>query len=330
MDILKIIQQELEVKLSQVEAAVRLIDEGNTIPFIARYRKEATGALNDEQLRKLNERLQYLRSLEEKKQQVLSTIEEQGKLTEELRGEIENASTLVAVEDLYRPYRPKRRTRATIAKEKGLEPLAALIRLQMTEVSALECAKEYISEEQGVKTEEEALEGAKDILAEDISDEADYRTYIRKITIEEGSVLSQAKDLKTESVYEMYYNFEEPVKKIAGHRILALNRGEKEKVLTVKISAPEEKILRYLKKQIIREENLNTASILENVIEDSYKRLIAPAIEREIRNYLTEQAEDSAIQVFGKNLTQLLMQPPIVGQVVLGWSEAPPPRNSTL
>lgn len=312
MDILKIIQQELEVKLSQVEAAVRLIDEGNTIPFIARYRKEATGALNDEQLRKLNERLQYLRSLEEKKQQVLSTIEEQGKLTEELRGEIENASTLVAVEDLYRPYRPKRRTRATIAKEKGLEPLAALIRLQMTEVSALECAKEYISEEQGVKTEEEALEGAKDILAEDISDEADYRTYIRKITIEEGSVLSQAKDLKTESVYEMYYNFEEPVKKIAGHRILALNRGEKEKVLTVKISAPEEKILRYLKKQIIREENLNTASILENVIEDSYKRLIAPAIEREIRNYLTEQAEDSAIQVFGKNLTQLLMQPPIV------------------
>ncbi len=322
MDILKIIQQELEVKLSQVEAAVRLIDEGNTIPFIARYRKEATGALNDEQLRKLNERLQYLRSLEEKKQQVLSTIEEQGKLTEELRGEIENASTLVAVEDLYRPYRPKRRTRATIAKEKGLEPLAALIRLQMTEVSVLECAKEYISEEQGIKTEEEALEGAKDILAEDISDEADYRTYIRKITIEEGNVLSQAKDLEAESVYEMYYNFEEPVKKIAGHRVLALNRGEKEKVLTVKISAPEEKILRYLKKQVIREENLNTAGILEDVIEDSYKRLIAPAIEREIRNYLTEQAEDSAIQVFGKNLTQLLMQPPIVGQVVLGWDPA--------
>lgn len=322
MDILKIIQQELEVKLSQVEAAVQLIDEGNTIPFIARYRKEATGALNDEQLRKLNERLQYLRSLEEKKQQVLSTIEEQGKLTEELRGEIENASTLVAVEDLYRPYRPKRRTRATIAKEKGLEPLAALIRLQMTEVSVLECAKEYISEEQGIKTEEEALEGAKDILAEDISDEADYRTYIRKITIEEGNVLSQAKDLEAESVYEMYYNFEEPVKKIAGHRILALNRGEKEKILTVKISAPEEKILGYLKKQVIREENLNTAGILEDVIEDSYKRLIAPAIEREIRNYLTEQAEDSAIQVFGKNLTQLLMQPPIVGQVVLGWDPA--------
>lgn len=322
MDILKIIQQELEVKLSQVEAAVRLIDEGNTIPFIARYRKEATGALDDEQLRKLNERLQYLRSLEEKKRQVLSIIEEQGKLTEELRGEIENASTLVAVEDLYRPYRPKRRTRATIAKEKGLEPLAALIRLQMIEISVLECAKEYISEEQGIKTEEEALEGAKDILAEDISDEANYRTYIRKITIEEGSVLSQAKDLEAESVYEMYYNFEEPVKKIAGHRILALNRGEKEKVLTVKISAPEEKILRYLKKQIIREENLNTAGILEDVIEDSYKRLIAPAIEREIRNYLTEQAEDSAIQVFGKNLTQLLMQPPIVGQVVLGWDPA--------
>lgn len=322
MNILKIIQQELDVKLSQIEAAVQLIDEGNTIPFIARYRKEVTGSLNDEQLRKLEERLQYLRNLEEKKQQVLNTIEEQGKLTEELRGQIESANTLVEVEDLYRPYRPKRRTRATIAKEKGLEPLAALIQLQLTKEPLLSIAKEYISEEKGVQTEEEALEGAKDILAESISDEADYRTYIRKITMEQGSIFSQAKDIKAESVYEMYYDFEEPIKKIAGHRILALNRGENEKILTVKVNAPEELILMYLKRQVIRNENPNTALILEEVAEDSYRRLIGPAIEREIRNCLTEQAEDSAIKVFGKNLTQLLMQPPIVGQVVLGWDPA--------
>lgn len=322
MNILKIIQQELDVKLSQIEAAVQLIDEGNTIPFIARYRKEVTGSLNDEQLRKLEERLQYLRNLEEKKQQVLNTIEEQGKLTEELRGQIESANTLVEVEDLYRPYRPKRRTRATIAKEKGLEPLAALIQLQLTKEPLLSIAKEYISEEKGVQTEEEALEGAKDILAESISDEADYRTYIRKITMEQGSIFSQAKDIKAESVYEMYYDFEEPIKKIAGHRILALNRGENEKILTVKVNAPEELILMYLKRKVIRNENPNTTLILEEAAEDSYRRLIGPAIEREIRNYLTEQAEDSAIKVFGKNLTQLLMQPPIVGQVVLGWDPA--------
>ncbi len=322
MDILQVIQKELNVKLSQVEAAVQLIDEGNTIPFIARYRKEVTGSLNDEQLRQLDERLTYLRNLEEKKAQVLATIEEQGKLTDELRKEIENAMTQVAVEDLYRPYRPKRRTRATIAKEKGLEPLANLILLQMADKELLEYAKEYISEEKEVASAEEALTGAMDILAESISDEADYRTYIRKLTVDEGVLVSEAKDEKQESVYEMYYHFSEPVKKLAGHRILALNRGENEKILTVRIEAPEERILQYLKKQIVVRENPYTTKVLEETAADSYKRLIAPAIEREIRNDLTERAEDSAIKVFGKNLTQLLLQPPIVGQTVLGWDPA--------
>lgn len=322
MDILQVIRKELNVKLSQVEAAVQLIDEGNTIPFIARYRKEATGSLNDEQLRELDERLTYLRNLEEKKAQVLATIEEQGKLTEELRREIENAMTQVAVEDLYRPYRPKRRTRATIAKEKGLEPLANLILLQLAEKEMGEYAKEYISEEKGVTGAEEALAGAMDILAESISDEADYRTYIRRLTMEEGILISEAKDEKQESVYEMYYHFSEPVKKLAGHRILALNRGENEKVLSVHIEAPEERILQYLRKQIVVRKNPYTTKLLEEAAADSYKRLIAPAIEREIRNDLTERAEDSAIKVFGKNLTQLLLQPPIVGQTVLGWDPA--------
>ena len=322
MDILQVIQKELNVKLSQVEAAVQLIDEGNTIPFIARYRKEVTGSLNDEQLRQLDERLTYLRNLEEKKAQVLATIDEQGKLTDELRGEIENAMTQVAVEDLYRPYRPKRRTRATIAKEKGLEPLANLILLQMADKELTEYAKEYISEEKEVASAEEALTGALDILAESISDEADYRTYIRKLTVDEGMLVSEAKDEKQESVYEMYYHFSEPVKKLAGHRILALNRGENEKILTVRIEAPEERILQYLKKQIVVRENPYTTKVLEETAADSYKRLIAPAIEREIRNDLTERAEDSAIKVFGKNLTQLLLQPPIVGQTVLGWDPA--------
>ncbi len=322
MDILKVIQKELNVKLSQVEAAVQLIDEGNTIPFIARYRKEATGSLNDEQLRQLDERLTYLRNLEEKKAQVLATIEEQGKLTDELRKEIEEAMTQVAVEDLYRPYRPKRRTRATIAKEKGLEPLANLILLQMADKELSEYARDYISEEKGVANAEEALAGAMDILAESISDEADYRTYIRKRTMDEGLLISEAKDEKTESVYEMYYQFSEPLKKLAGHRILAINRGENEKILNVKIEAPEEGILQYLRKQVVVRENPFTTKILEETAADSYKRLIAPAIEREIRNELTERAEDSAIKVFGKNLTQLLMQPPIVGQVVLGWDPA--------
>ena len=322
MDINQKLTQELDVKLWQVEAAVKLIDEGNTIPFISRYRKEATGSLNDEQLRKLHERLMYLRNLEEKKEQVLSSIEEQGKLTEELKSQILAAETLVVVEDLYRPYRPKRRTRATIAKEKGLEPLAALITLQQTKEPLEETAKAYLSEEKEVKTVEEAIAGAQDIIAESISDEADYRSWIRNTTARKGKVISAAKDPEAESVYEMYYEFEEPVSRLAGHRILALNRGEKEKFLTVKVEAPEEDILRYLEKKVIRKDNPITTPVLKAAAEDSYKRLIGPAIEREIRNELTEKAEDGAIEVFGKNLHQLLMQPPITGQVVLGWDPA--------
>ena len=322
MDILKTLAQELSVQLWQVEAAVKLIDEGNTIPFIARYRKEATGTLNDEVLRNLNERLSYLRNLEDKKRQVLSGIEEQGKLTEELKRKILEAKTMVVVEDLYRPYRPKRRTRALAAKERGLEPLADLILLQMTKEPLLKEAKAYISEEKGIADEKEALAGAKDILAESISDVADYRMQIRKMTFRDGKILSSAKNKEQSSVYEMYYDFEEPLSKAAGHRILALNRGEAEKVLTVKIAAPEEDILRYLRKKVITRDNPVTAPVLEEVIGDSYRRLIAPAIEREIRNELTEKAEDGAIRVFGKNLTQLLMQPPITGKVVLGWDPA--------
>lgn len=322
MDINQRLTEELQVKRWQVDAAVKLIDEGNTIPFISRYRKEATGSLNDEQLRKLYERLVYLRNLEEKKEQVLSSIEEQGKLTEELKAQILAAETLVVVEDLYRPYRPKRRTRATIAKEKGLEPLAALITLQQTKVALEEEAQKYISEEKDVKTVDDAIAGAKDIIAESISDEADYRSWIRKQTMKKGKLVSTAKDAETESVYEMYYEFEEALSKLAGHRILALNRGEKEKFLTVKIEAPEDDILRYLEKQVIHQDNPYTTPVLKAVVEDSYKRLIAPAIEREIRSELTETAEDGAIEVFGKNLHQLLMQPPITGQVVLGWDPA--------
>ncbi len=322
MDINQKLTQELDVKLWQVEAAVKLIDEGNTIPFISRYRKEATGSLNDEQLRKLHERLMYLRNLEEKKEQVLSSIEEQGKLTEELKSQILAAETLVVVEDLYRPYRPKRRTRATIAKEKRLEPLAALITLQQTKEPLEETAKAYLSEEKEVRTVEEAIAGAQDIIAESISDEADYRSWIRNTTARKGKVISAAKDPEAESVYEMYYEFEEPVSRLAGHRILALNRGEKEKFLTVKVEAPEEDILRYLEKKVIRKDNPITTPVLKAAAEDSYKRLIGPAIEREIRNELTEKAEDGAIEVFGKNLHQLLMQPPITGQVVLGWDPA--------
>ena len=322
MNILQTITDELQVKLWQVEAAVNLIDEGNTIPFISRYRKEATGSLNDEQLRNLFERLTYLRNLEEKKVSVLASIEEQGKLTDELRKQIEAAQTLVVVEDLYRPYRPKRRTRATIAKEKGLEPLANVILLQMTNRPLEVDAAAYISEEKGVASAEEAIAGAMDIIAEMISDEADYRIYIRKQTAKLGKIVSTAKDEEVQSVYEMYYQYEEPVNKVAGHRTLALNRGEKEKVLTVKVEAPEEEILRYLCKQVITRNNPYTKPVLEAVVEDSYKRLIAPAIEREIRNDLTEKAEEGAIKVFGKNLEQLLMQPPISGQVVLGWDPA--------
>ena len=322
MDMIKKIASELEVQAWQVEAAVKLIDEGNTIPFIARYRKEATGTLNDEQLRKLHERLVYLRNLEEKKQQVLSSIEEQGKLTEELKKQILEAQTQVLVEDLYRPYRPKRRTRATIAKEKGLEGLANIILLQITKKSLEEEAKDFLSEEKEVLTVADAINGAKDIIAESISDEAAYRTRIREMTEKEGVLTAEAKDEKAESVYEMYYHFQEPVTKLAGHRVLALNRGEKEKFLTVRVEAPEDRILRYLEKQIIKKENPNTTDALKEVIEDSYKRLIAPAIEREIRNAQTEKAEEGAMNVFGKNLQQLLMQPPISGKVVLGWDPA--------
>ena len=312
MDIIQVITQELGVKKEQVEAAVKLIDEGNTIPFISRYRKEATGALNDEQLR----------NLEDKKKQVLASIEEQGKLNAELKKQILEAQTLVVVEDLYRPYRPKRRTRATIAKEKGLEPLANIISLQMTKKPLEEEAQAFLSEEKEVTSVEQAIAGAKDILAERISDEADYRIRIRDLTTKKGTISSVAKDPEAQSVYEMYYEFEEPIKKLAGHRILALNRGEKEKFLTVKVNAPEEEILRYLEHQVITKENPVTSPVLKEVVDDCYKRLIAPAIEREIRSNLTDQAEDGAIRVFGKNLEQLLMQPPIAGKVVLGWDPA--------
>ena len=322
MDILGLLTSELGVGRGQVEAAVKLIDEGNTIPFIARYRKEATGSLNDEVLRNLDERLKYLRGLEERKEQVLSSIEEQGKLTADLKKKIEDAQTMVAVEDLYLPYRPKRKTRAGMAKEKGLEPLADLIMLQMVKSPLETEAKTYVSEEKGVANEKAAIDGAKDILAERIAEDAKYRTYIRKVTFAEGLISSEAKDEKSESVYEMYYHYEEPVKKCAGHRVLALNRGEKEKILTVKITAPEETILRYLEKQVIIRDNPITSPVLKDVTADSYHRLIAPAIEREVRNELTEKAEDGAIKVFGKNLEQLLMQPPITGQVVLGWDPA--------
>ena len=322
MDIFKILQEELQIGYKQVEAAVQLIDEGNTIPFIARYRKEATGSLNDEVLRNLDERLRYLRNLDEKKEQVLSTIRDQEKLTPELEKQIQAAMTMVALEDIYRPYRPKRRTRAMIAKERGLEPLADLILAQQAEEPLEKLAEGYVSEAREVPTAADAIAGAKDIIAERISDQADYRTYIRKVTTEQGMLRSQARDEKAESVYEMYYQYEEPVKKCAGHRVLALNRGEKEKVLTVKVEAPEENILRYLEKQIVTQDNPYTAPVLREVAADSYRRLIAPAIEREIRSALTETAEAGAIKVFGKNLKQLLMQPPVAGRVVLGWDPA--------
>ena len=322
MDIIQALTGELQVQRWQVEAAVKLIDEGNTIPFISRYRKEATGSLNDEVLRNLHERLIYLRNLEEKKTQVLSSIREQEKLTPELEKAILEAQTLVVVEDLYRPYRPKRRTRATIAKEKGLEALANIIALQMTDRPLSEEAEPFVSEEKGVANVQEALAGAMDILAETVSDEADYRIRIRKMTAKSGSISSTAKKEAEQSVYEMYYDFEEPISRIAGHRVLALNRGEKEKILTVKVNAPEEEIFSWLKRQVIRRDNPHTTPALEQTVEDSYRRLIAPAIEREIRSDLTEKAEDGAIRVFGKNLEQLLMQPPIVGKVVLGWDPA--------
>ncbi len=326
MDIILKLKEELKVEKWQVEAAVKLIDEGNTIPFISRYRKEATGSLNDEVLRELHERLTYLRNLEEKKEQVLKSIEEQGKLTEELQAKIVAAETMVVVEDLYRPYRPKRKTRASVAKEKGLDGLAQFILAQETAAPIEEEAAKYVHEDEDaaktVATVEDAIQGAKDIIAEMVSDEADYRIYIRNITMEEGKLTSSAKDEKAESVYEMYYQYEEPLKKVAGHRTLALNRGENEKFLVVKVEAPVDRILQYLRTKVITKDNPVTSPILEEVIQDSYSRLIAPAIEREIRNDLTEKAEDGAISVFGKNLEQLLLQPPIAGKVVLGWDPA--------
>ena len=322
MNINKIIADELSIKLSQVDAAVKLIDEGNTIPFISRYRKEATGALNDEQLRNLYDRLTYLRNLEEKKATILSSIEEQGLLTDELKAQINDAMTMVVLEDLYRPYRPKRRTKASIAKEKGLEGLANIILLQMTKKPLNEEAKAYLNPEKEVNTIEDAINGAKDIIAENISDDADYRMWIRKYTFNNGSIVSKAKDEKAESVYEMYYDYSEAVKKVPGHRVLAINRGEAEKVLTVKISVDEEQIIKYLESKVIVNNNENTVPQLKEAITDAFSRLIFPSIEREIRNELTEKAEDSAINVFGKNLEQLLLQPPVSGHVVLGWDPA--------
>lgn len=322
MDIIKTIADELGIKTGQAEAAVRLIDEGNTIPFIARYRKEVTGSLNDEVLRNLDERLKYLRNLEERKEAVIASIEEQGKLTEELKSQILAAQTMVIVEDLYRPYKQKRRTRAIIAKEKGLEPLADYIMLQMAKEPVENTAKEYISEEKEVLTAEDAVAGAKDIIAERISDDADYRKYIREITIKEGLLKSSAKNPEEKSVYEMYYEYQEPVSKVAGHRTLAVNRGENEKMLTVTVEAPVERIITYLCKMVIVRDNEYTTPIIKEAIEDSYDRLIAPSIEREVRNELTEKAEDGAIKVFSKNLEQILMQPPIAGRTVLGWDPA--------
>ena len=391
MDITKKISEELEVKKEQVQAAVELLDEGCTVPFIARYRKEKTGALNDEQLRKLYERLTYLRNLEEKKQTVITSIEEQEKMTPELMKEIEACETMVALEDLYRPYRPKRRTRATIAKEAGLEPLAELIMQQKEEGDIEKVVSSYVNPEKGIETMDAAIQGAADIIAEQISDTADYRTWIREKTVESGTLKSVAKDPEAKSVYEYYYELQEPVSKLTGYRLLAINRGQKEKFLTVKIEAPVYDIVNYLERQNIsskllpktksetdreerknknRNRNLNvsgingleeiaamfekkepvrpskkvvvpmadayliadgkpgetdihwTSQVVANAIIDAYDRLIAPAIEREIRSDLTEKAEDGAIEVFGKNLTQLLMQPPIAGQTVLGWDPA--------
>ena len=323
-DIVKILAEELGIKTTQVEATIKLIDEGNTIPFISRYRKEVTGSLNDEILRQFDERLKYLRNLEEKKEQVLSAIEEQGKLTEELKKEIESALTLVAVDDLYRPFRPKRRTRAMIAIEKGLENFANDIYEEKLGTPALEEAKKYLSDKEGleVETPEDAIAGAMDIIAEKISDDATFRNKIRDLSFKQGILTSVAKDETTESVYENYYNFAESVSKTSGYKILAINRGEEEKILMVKLDPPVEEIIRYLEKCIIKKHNVHTEQILKDTIDDAYKRLIAPSIERDIRSSLTEKAEDEAIKVFGKNLTQLLMQPPVAGRVVLGWDPA--------
>ena len=322
MNINAIITEELQVKSHQVDAAVKLIDEGCTIPFISRYRKEATGALNDEQLRKLSERLTYLRNLDDRKSTVTASIEEQGKMTPELKKQIDDVTTMVALEDLYRPYKQKKRTRAAIARERGLDGLAMIIRLCATKLSLDEEAAPYVNPDKEVPTIKDAVNGALDIIAEEISDNADFRAHIRNITFKEGLLVSSAKDSEAESVYEGYYDFTSPVSKMTGYRTLAINRGEKEKFLTVKIEAPVDKIISYLEKHIIIKDNPNTVPALKNAIADSYARLIAPSIERDIRSELTSEAEDGAITVFGRNLEQLLMQPPITGQTVLGWDPA--------
>ena len=326
MDIVKKIAQELSVKTAQVEAAVKLIDEGNTIPFISRYRKEATGSLNDEQLRELSERLRYLRNLEDKKAQVISSIEEQGKLTDELKKQIEEAETLVAVDDLYLPYRPKRRTRAMIAREKGLEPFALLIEEEKIHRPLDIAAQDFLNTHKDltVNTPEEAIQGACDIIAEEIADRADYRAVIRKTVYEHGGISSTVKDgaADVKKVYEGYYDYSEPVKKIPGHRILALNRGENEKILTVKITGPDEEIIGALSRDTIHKGNPYTKEALLNTVRDSYERLISPSIERDIRSGLSEKAEEGAIKVFGENLRQLLMAAPIAGHTVLGWDPA--------
>ena len=345
MDIIKKLAQELTIKEEQAKAAVQLIDEGNTIPFIARYRKEMTGALNDETLRNLHERLLYLRNLEEKKEQVINAITEQGKMTDDLKKKILAAETLVAVDDLYRPYRPKKQTRATKAKEKGLEPLANILLLQATSKSMEEEAQSFVDEAKGVTNAKEALAGAKDIIAEMIADKADYRKSIRNCTMKQGRLVVKAKDEKAyrksirnctmkqgrlvvkakdekaESVYEMYYDFSEELSKITGYRVLAINRGEKEKFLTVKVEAPDAQIVNALNKTMIKD-NPNTKTLMEETVLDAYNRLIAPAIERDIRSEMTEKAQEGAITVFGKNLKQLLMQPPMEGRTVLGWDPA--------
>ena len=322
MNINAIITEELQVKSHQVDAAVKLIDEGCTIPFISRYRKEATGALNDEQLRKLSERLTYLRNLDDRKSTVTASIEEQGKMTPELKKQIDDVTTMVALEDLYRPYKQKKRTRAAIARERGLDGLAMIIRLCATKLSLDEEAAPYVNPDKEVPAIKDAVNGALDIIAEEISDNADFRAHIRNITFKEGLLVSSAKDSEAESVYEGYYDFTSPVSKMTGYRTLAINRGEKEKFLTVKIEAPVDKIISYLEKHIIIKDNPNTVPALKNAIADSYTRLIAPSIERDIRSELTSEAEDGAITVFGRNLEQLLMQPPITGQTVLGWDPA--------
>lgn len=338
MDIVSIIAEEIGAKNSQVEAAVKLIDEGNTIPFIARYRKEATGSLDDEKLRLLHTKLTYLRNLEERKEEVIGLIDEQGKLTEELKASILAATKLVTVEDLYRPYKQKKKTRADVARERGLLPLAEFIMKQNATAPIEEEAGKFVTgkiepksdskEDKILASSKEVLDvsaaiaGAQDIIAEDISDNASYREYIRRITSEEGTVRSKAKDPEVDSVYTNYYDYEEAVNKIAGHRVLAINRGEAEKILSVSIEAPEDKIINYLEKQTLISDNQYTTPVIKTAISDSYKRLIAPSIDREIRNMLTEKAEDGAIEVFGKNLKQLLMQPPIAGQTVLGWDPA--------